>query len=400
MKQLSIYLPPLSSDYSGVCSALFDLNCMVIINDAHCCTHNYVNFDEPRWADIKKTTFCTELRTIDAILGDDEKVVRKTVNAAKKIQPDFIAVLGSPVPAIIGMDMRGIAMEIEARAGIPTLGFDTTGFLYYDRGVSDSLLALIKRFAEPVSRTVPNSVNILGLTPLDYSANENAADICCWLEQNGFLVNGSLLMHTNLDQIRNVGTAALNLVVSQSGLDAALYMQQRYGIPYVAGTPVGSDQPVVLLETIRQTLLDKKSRTVHPAGIEQDAVESILIIGDQIIANAIRTALFHHDFQAKIIVGSLFGLEEKLALPGDVRINNESQLISLLQEGSFTRLVADPLICRIPAAKKLKTFKLPHPAVSSRLYLNSVPRFLSEHFDVYVESIVLNRENQRNNHVL
>jgi hypothetical protein len=49
MEQLSIYLPPFAGDYSGVCSALYDLNCVIIIDDASCCTRNYVSYDEPRW---------------------------------------------------------------------------------------------------------------------------------------------------------------------------------------------------------------------------------------------------------------------------------------------------------------------------------------------------------------
>ena len=46
MRQLSVYLPPLAGDYSGVCSALFDYNCLILIQDAACCTRNYVDYDD------------------------------------------------------------------------------------------------------------------------------------------------------------------------------------------------------------------------------------------------------------------------------------------------------------------------------------------------------------------
>ena len=37
MGKLSIYLPPFAGDYSGVCSALYDFNCLIVLCDASCC---------------------------------------------------------------------------------------------------------------------------------------------------------------------------------------------------------------------------------------------------------------------------------------------------------------------------------------------------------------------------
>ena len=48
MNNLSIWLPPFAGDYSGACSALFDFNALIILNDAACCTRNYVEYEEPR----------------------------------------------------------------------------------------------------------------------------------------------------------------------------------------------------------------------------------------------------------------------------------------------------------------------------------------------------------------
>ena len=77
MGQLCIYLPPFASDYSGVCSALYDLGCLTIINDASCCTAHYVYCDEPRWSRQQRPVLCTTLRNVDAILGQDAKLVER-----------------------------------------------------------------------------------------------------------------------------------------------------------------------------------------------------------------------------------------------------------------------------------------------------------------------------------
>ena len=119
MGRLSIYIPPFAGDYSGVCSALYDFNCLIVLCDANCCTKNYIDYDEPRWSRGKTTTLCAQLRTMEVTLGDDSRILRQTAEAAQALKPDFIALLGSPVPAIVGMDMKGMAREVEALSGVP-----------------------------------------------------------------------------------------------------------------------------------------------------------------------------------------------------------------------------------------------------------------------------------------
>ena len=63
MARLSLFLPSFAADYSGVCSCLFDLDALVVVADAACCTRNYIDYDEPRWSRGKTTTLCAQLRT-------------------------------------------------------------------------------------------------------------------------------------------------------------------------------------------------------------------------------------------------------------------------------------------------------------------------------------------------
>ncbi len=383
MSQLSVYLPPYTGDYSGVCSALFDLNCVVIISDANCCTRNYVSYDEPRWTEAKKSTFCSELRITDAIMGNDEKLIQQTVEVAQKVKPDFIVMLGSPVPAIIGTDMRGVAGEIEKRSGFPALGFSTTGFSYYDKGISTTILALLQKFAAQKPKPVKNSVNILGLTPLDFSANDNCLIFRQLLENNGLQVNASLLMQTNLEQLRRSTAAAVNLVVSQSGLAAARFMSEQYGIPYVIATPIGQRGSQKTLRAIKQTLSDKKNRIVQ-GNTPQEARPSLLIISDQVIGNSLRAAIQLINKSANITVASFFEINPELALPGDMFLKNEGHLTHLLRSGKYDRLLADPLITKLPAAA-LKCYPLPHPAVSSYLYWDKVPLFTGDEMEILLQ---------------
>jgi len=385
MSQLSIYLPPFTGDYSGVCSALFDLNCVVIINDASCCTRNYVSYDEPRWTEARKSTFCSELRTMDAVMGNDEKVVKQTVEAAQKIKPDFVVMLGSPVPAIIGTDMTALAREIEARSGCPTLGFGTTGFSYYNKGISAATLALLERFTDRNLKTTADSVNILGLTPLDFSANDNHLIFKQFLEKSGLRVNGSFFMQTDLEQVRCAAAAAVNLVVSQSGYATARYLEEQYAMPYVVATPIGQQFSREISQTIKQTLQDKKSRIIN-GNRPRETSPSLLIVGDQVIANSLRAAIQRIHKSANITIASFFEIQPELSLPGDIFLKNERHLVELLRSGKYDSLLADTLITKLLAAASLKCHSLPHPAVSSYLYWDKVPLFIGDEMETLLQS--------------
>ena len=112
MAKLCMTLPPFSPDYSGVCSTLFPWDTLTVIHDASGCTGNYTGYDEPRWFHSRAPIYCSGLREIDAILGDDEKLIQKVLYALEDVKPEMIALVGSPVPMVIGTDMEGIAAEI------------------------------------------------------------------------------------------------------------------------------------------------------------------------------------------------------------------------------------------------------------------------------------------------
>ena len=92
MSKLCINLPPYSPDYSGCASALFELGGMIVLHDASGCTGNYLGYDEPRWMGSKSIVFCSGLRHMDAILGNDNLLIDRIIKAAESLKPRFIAV--------------------------------------------------------------------------------------------------------------------------------------------------------------------------------------------------------------------------------------------------------------------------------------------------------------------
>ena len=108
MRGLRKYLTPFAPDQSGAVSVLYELGGLIAICDAGGCTGNVCGFDEPRWFEQKSALFSAGLRDMDAILGRDDRLVEKLVDAASKLDVKFVAIIGTPVPAGIGTDYKAL----------------------------------------------------------------------------------------------------------------------------------------------------------------------------------------------------------------------------------------------------------------------------------------------------
>ena len=113
MRQAYTILPVYTGDVSGVCSALFELGGMVVIHDPSGCNSTYHPHDEVRWYDQDSLVFISGLTDVDAIMGDDEKLVRDVVEAVRQTRPRFVALVNSPIPYQVGCDFAGIARLVE-----------------------------------------------------------------------------------------------------------------------------------------------------------------------------------------------------------------------------------------------------------------------------------------------
>ncbi len=380
MKNLWISLPAYAPDYSGICSAFFDLGGISVIHDASGCTGNYTGYDEPRWFGSRAKVFCSGLREIDAVMGNDDKLLENAIKAGLLFPPSVYAVIGSPVPTVIGSDMRGIARELEERTGVPAFGFPANGLRLYDRGISDALCALIRRFTMPSASVIPRGVNLLGSNPLDLGAGENASDIETALSARGFSVVSRMMMGASLEQVAALSRAQVNLVVTVSGFDAAKLLRESFGIPYVVGMPMtGCDDVFSALEA---TLGDGRCRVIR-----DEAADGVLIVGEQVIANGLRRAIREHTPQLGVTVAVMTAFENDLAGRGDLAVPDEEQLLDLLESGRFHTLVGDPVFRDLLPAN-MQLISLPHPALSSKLYWDQIPRFLGAPLTELVESVV------------
>ena len=349
-------LTPFAPDQSGAASVFYELGGILVICDAGGCTGNVCGFDEPRWFGERSAIFSAGLRDMDAILGRDDRLVAKLTDAADKIDANFAAVIGTPVPAVIATDYRALQRMCEKKTNLPILTVDTNGMELYDVGEEKAWLTLFKTFAgkdvasqkeasEEDDSSKKMKIGVLGLTPHDVSdlnieekfrksENENTHYICYG-------------MRAGIDKVKTAGSADKNLVVAPAALETAKYLEKEFGTPYEVGYPFVDE-------------------LIPELGYER---KKILIIHQQVIANAIRQEIrTRSDEQnTEVAVASWFMMKSELSEEGDLSLKEEMDYCKLVQNGNYDIVFADENMRGLVPGFKGTFVNVRHFAVSGKL---------------------------------
>lgn len=361
MKNVAKIIPCYAADTSGVCSALYELGGLTVVHDASGCNSTYSTHDEPRWYDRKSDICISALTEIDAVMGNDEKLISDTVSAAHDRNPAFIAVCGSPMPMMTGVDFDAVAFEIEQRSGIKTIPLHTNGTRSYVEGASEAFLAIVKEYVRECPKA-PAGVAVLGATPLDLPLGTEA-DIRQWLRENGFEAVSCLAMGSSLAEIKRTASANVSLVVSYSGFAAAEYLYEAFGIPYVCGVPIGGFGDW-LADALREA-----ARSGQPnlcPFVRGDRPFNDVIIGESVMALSLAAALFlDRGVNATII--SPLPTDGRMLGDGDSDVYAEEDIEERLAAFLPERVWADPLY-RYILPRQTALVSIPHFAFSGRCF--------------------------------
>ena len=324
MRGLRKYLTPFAPDQSGAVSVLFELGGIVVICDAGGCTGNVCGFDEPRWFEQKSAIFSAGLRDMDAILGRDDRLVAKLADVVQKIDATFVAVIGTPVPAVIATDYLALKRMSEKKIKLPILTVDTDGMELYDKGEEKAFLELFKIFAIEKYQPEEDRIGILGMTPQDVS-DLKAADKMRELFQQKYDQQAvCYCMGDGLEEIKKASSASKNIVVSPAALVAAQYLEKTFGTPYEISYPLAGE------------LIPEMDYTG----------KKILVVHQQVIADSIRRELKARG--AEIVqVADWFMMKKELREEGDVFLRDEDDYIEVVENGDFDIIFADECMKRM-----------------------------------------------------
>ena len=224
-------VPPITSDYSGACSTLYGENILKILISPNGCK-TPVAYDEIRNIDYS-LQYCTSLNELEIVTGEIKGLkesIEEIINQNQKIE--FIAIISTVVPQIIGMDLETIVENIEKTLDIPCIFINTNSFENYYSGVSLTLNSLAKKFMVE-NKKIKNTVNIIGYSPLTFGKIEKLEEAFSLIKSLDLNVLTVFSDNLSLEKIKNSTSAELNLVLSYEGLALAKYMEKKFSIPYI-----------------------------------------------------------------------------------------------------------------------------------------------------------------------
>ena len=350
------FTTPFAPDQSGAVSVLYDMGGICVICDAGGCTGNICGFDEPRWFGSQSAVFSAGLRDMDAILGRDDRLVEKLFDASQIIPASFAAIVGTPVPAVIGTDYQALRRMSSRKTGLPVIAVNTDGMEYYDRGLEKTYIALLEEFCrqqKPAAAAglgtldenksgAAGIIGIWGYSPLDFAGILSEDDLREWVRQQGYREMICCGAGTGIEDLQKLAFAEKNIVLSPAGAAAARWLQKTYGTQWEYCIP-GADR---ILRTAAPDL---------PAG-------PTLIVHQQVLADSLCGILRRQGIQADS--ASFFMMKPDVKKDHDVQLREETDLRTLLEERHYTNVIVDRSMEPVIEGLPVNVFHLPHFAVS------------------------------------
>ena len=404
MRQAYRIIPIYTADVSGVCSALYELGGMTVMHDPSGCNSTYNTHDEIRWYDQDSLIFISGLTDIDAIMGNDEKFLRDIEDVAEELKPKFIALASSPIPFMNGTDFPGLARALTAETGIPAFSVPTSGMHDYVYGAGLALSEIARHFTGAAEKR-KRKLNLLGVTPLDFGPQPMVDAMKKLLEERGWEILSTWAMGDTLEELGRAGEAEVNLVVSSVGIPAANVLREKFGTPFLVGTPVEgyegeiSDALEKAAESPCEAFEDKKENSAEKSGAqisgEQEELwkvtpdqviylrkkdsplsgfiptPDITLIGEPVTMGSL-AAVIEQKYRKKVQLLCPLEITEGLLRQEDEVIRGEEAMEEKLKTARI--IVADPLYR--PICPESATFyEMPHIAFSGRIYLKNLYNF-------------------------
>lgn len=379
MKQVFSQTSTYSADLFGINSALYELGGLIVMHDASGCNSTYNTHDEPRWYTMDSMVYVSGLTERDAILGCDDRLINDVVRVAEREHPKFIALSLSVLPAYMGTDLRGIAHVIEKRTGIPTFGFMTNGMDSYVIGAGMAYLAIAKRFCHASEcgrqtedqKTVRDArrirVNLIGVTPLDFSVSGNVEALRAFVYESGFELHSCWSMGCTLEELADAPSADVSLVVSSTGLPTAEYLYSEFGVPYVTGIPCGCEASDRLAGILADAAQNGQNKTLFEdqKSAKTEEKDEVLLIGEAFHCASLRYRLEHEYGFSDVRINCPLERDGSVLRTGDFHRADEAGIAGLIQQSEI--VIADPVYRRI-TPDSVRFVNDPHDAYSGRMY--------------------------------
>lgn len=363
-------VPPITSDYSGACSVLYGENILKILISPNGCK-TPVAYDEIRNIDYS-LQYCTSLNELEIVTGEIKGLkesIKEIINQNQKIE--FIAIISTVVPQIIGMDLESIVENIEETLDIPCVFINTNSFENYYSGISLTLKSLANKFMLE-NKKIKSTVNIIGYSPLTFGKIEKLEELFSLIKSLDLNILTVFSDNLSLEKIKNSTSAELNLVLSYEGLALAKYMEKEFSIPYVIINVV-SKYGIENTENILKRFFYKIDNSFEKLE-KRDKLDDrkVMIIASPFMAINIAASLRKDFSLTNILALSLIKESRKFKKIEYLKflniVNTEEDLKEKIKEYKPDILISDPVYKNL-INDGVTFIPLLHYGYSTRLYL-------------------------------
>jgi nitrogenase molybdenum-iron protein alpha/beta subunit len=221
---------------------------------------------------------CTYLDDYDYVFGPAEKLEYVFSRVAEKGY-SFIAVLNSPGASLIGDDLQRYIDWAQLR--VPTLVLDKPHFTEpFESGWIEAACNSIDSLVPQAMPVVDRTVNLVGLSLWHKHWKGSRGEMEHLLALCGVKVHGVLLADCTVAQIRQLRSAAYNVVVyDELGGPLAEHLANRYNMPFVrsdGGAPIGFDATEAWVRAVCEALdVDPSPAVQEIEGHRKKAAEKL-----------------------------------------------------------------------------------------------------------------------------
>jgi nitrogenase molybdenum-iron protein beta chain len=193
----------------------------------------------------------------DVVFGGEARLREQIQSTLEIVDGDLYVVVTGCMVDMIGDDTVAVVSEFKNAEkpviAVPTPSFKGNAFVGYELLFKGFIDHYIQRSEEKD----PLTVNILGIVPAqDAFWKGNLREIKRLVEKLGLTVNTFFGEGETLDNLKNAGRAALNIIVSNNfGVESARHFEDVHGIPYIVTPfPIGAVAGETFLKTVGNAL--------------------------------------------------------------------------------------------------------------------------------------------------
>ena len=299
---------PVPSDRMAIISTLLNIEDAVVLEyGPEGTTHFSMNFFNKLGQEYPDRLFTTGVDDSDIIMGSTEHLERGILELDALYSPKAIFVLTSSVTSIIGTDIAGICDSLQSKVQSRLIPVNTSGLgADYSAGLRKIYLQLAELFVQPDAGKQRGRYNILGASLLHYRAESDICEIARLLRKGfGYELLHCLAMNTTTETLAELGSAELNIVLTNEAVPCAEYLQSVTGTPFVYLPPYGYSQTTDFLKSVA-AVINKPVKEAVLQRLEEKNRRLKMLLNSPLLSRTPGTVFLKGDYDTVKGLGAFF----------------------------------------------------------------------------------------------